>query len=122
MENQTQPRLNMFLQVEGLAIFLGALAAYYLVGGIWWLFLLLFLLPDLAMVGYLVNTEVGARSYNVIHLYILPLALAGVGLALESEIIMQVAIIWVAHIGIDRAIGYGLKYPTEFKDTHLQRV
>lgn len=122
MENQTQPRLNMFLQIEGLAIFLGALVAYYLVGGVWWLFLLLCLAPDLAMVGYLVNTEVGARSYNLIHLYILPLVLAGVGLALESEIIMQVAIIWVAHIGIDRAIGYGLKYPTEFKDTHLQRV
>lgn len=122
MKNQTKSRLSIILQLEGLAVFIWALAAYYSLAGSWWLFGLLILAPDLAMVGYLANKEIGAMCYNLIHWYVLPGSLLGLGLWLGSDLPVHIALIWLAHIGIDRAIGYGLKYPSDFKDTHLQRV
>ncbi len=114
--------LNIILQLEGLAVFLGAIAAYYSLSGTWWLFALLLFTPDVAMLGYLVDKKVGAMSYNFIHWYVLPAIVFALGMVTSSELIMQIAVIWFAHIGMDRAIGYGLKYPSDFKDTHLQRV
>lgn len=122
MGNQSKSRFNIILQLEGLAVFIGAIAAYYSLEGSWWLLGLLILAPDLAMAGYLANKEIGALSYNIIHWYVLPAILLALGLLVSSELGVHIAIIWLAHIGIDRAIGYGLKYPTDFKDTHLQRV
>ena len=56
------------------------------------------------------------------HTYVGPVALGATGILADSERAAQVALIWLAHIGMDRLLGYGLKYPTAFKDTHLQRV
>jgi hypothetical protein len=110
------------LRLEGLTVGAAALAVYFDRGYGWVLLLLLALAPDLSFVGYLAGTRVGAVAYNSVHTYVGPVALGVIGLLAESERSMQIALIWLAHIGIDRLLGYGLKYPTAFKDTHLQRV
>jgi hypothetical protein len=88
----------------------------------WWLFALLFLVPDLFMLGYLKNGKWGAAAYNLVHTLTGPLLLLGGGLVFGALQCIPYALIWLAHLGIDRALGYGLKYPTFFKDTHLQHV
>jgi Domain of unknown function (DUF4260) len=110
------------LRVEGLALFVAAVVLYFHVDGPWWLLLVLALAPDLSMVGYAAGPRVGAAAYDAAHTTVLPLALGLVGVLAESDLAVQLALIWLAHIGADRALGYGLKYPTHFKDTHLQRV
>jgi len=79
----------------------------------------LLLIPDLSMLGYLFNPRVGAVSYNVVHSYFLPLALAAIAVLLNRTDDIRYLLIWTAHIGLDRFLGYGLKYPTAFGDTHL---
>jgi hypothetical protein len=74
------------------------------------------------MLGYLAGPRVGALSYDLAHTYVGPVALAVIGILGGSDVAVQVALVWLAHIGVDRLLGYGLKYPTGFKDTHLQRV
>jgi hypothetical protein len=110
------------LRLEGLLMFLGAVALYPALGGNWVLLVVLILAPDLSMLGYLINVRVGAALYNFVHTFLLPGALFALGYALSAPLAMQIALIWFAHIGMDRMLGFGLKYPTEFKDTHLQRV
>jgi hypothetical protein len=113
---------KLLLHLEGVVFFLGAIALYATQGGSWVAFVLLLLAPDLAMVGYLVNPRVGSYAYNAVHTYAAPAALAALSLAGQWPVGVQVALIWFAHIGMDRVLGFGLKYPTEFKDSHLQRV
>jgi len=110
------------LRIEGLAVLVGSLVLYFDAGFGWLLLLLLILAPDLSMLGYLGGPAVGSLTYDVVHTYALPIALGVVGVLGESDTAMQLALIWLAHIGMDRLVGYGLKYPTGFKDTHLQRV
>lgn len=110
------------LHLEGLAVLTGAIVLYIDASYGWLLLLVLFLAPDLSMIGYLGGPRVGALTYDVAHTYALPIALGVVGVLWGSSTTVQVALIWVAHIGLDRLLGYGLKYPTAFKDTHLQRV
>jgi len=113
---------SILLRFEGLAVFVGA-AGLYADGDYGWLAFLVFLLaPDLGMLGYLANPRVGAATYDVVHTTVLPIALGVAGFLADAALPVQVALIWLAHIGLDRALGYGLKYPTQFKDTHLQRV
>jgi hypothetical protein len=83
------------------------------------MFALLFLLPDLSMLGYLVSRHVGAACYNAGHSYLGPAALAALGAALNVHVLLCFACIWAAHVGFDRLLGYGLKYGTRFGDTHL---
>ena len=110
------------LRIEGLLLF-GAAIALYVDGGFSGLaFALLILAPDLTMVGYAAGPRAGAIAYDIGHFEALPLALGAVGVVADSSLAVQLALIWLAHIGIDRALGYGLKYESGFKDTHLQRV
>lgn len=88
----------------------------------WWLFAALFLAPDLFMLGYLAGPRVGAALYNLGHLLAFPILLALFALTTGRRTLMAIGIIWLAHIFFDRLLGYGLKYPTAFKDTHLQRI
>jgi hypothetical protein len=74
------------------------------------------------MVGYLAGPSIGAVAYNAFHSYPLPAALGLAGLVAGGPLAVSVALVWFAHIGMDRLMGYGLKYPTGFKNTHLQRV
>ena len=110
------------LHLEGLALLGGALALYFHFGYGWVLLVALLLAPDLSMVGYLAGPRVGAVAYDLVHTSALPLALAVGGTLGGSGSSVQLALIWLAHVGADRLLGYGLKYPTHFKDTHLQRV
>jgi hypothetical protein len=113
---------RVLLRVEGLAVAVSAIALYFHADYPWWLLVALALAPDLSMVGYLAGSTIGAAAYDAAHTYSLPVALAAVGLIADAETAVQLGLIWLTHIGVDRAIGYGLKYPTGFKDTHLQRV
>lgn len=113
---------SRLLRLEGLAVLVGALVLYFDAGFGWLLLLLLVLAPDLSAVGYLAGQTVGAAGYDLVHTYVLPMALTVVGVLVDREMATQIALIWFAHIGGDRFLAYGLKYPTRFKDTHLQRV
>ncbi len=111
------------LRVEGLAMMVAAAVAYRALGGGWGFFAALFLVPDLSMLGYLAGRRVGAAVYNAGHSLIGPALLAGVGLVMGGQATaLLLALIWVAHVGFDRAAGYGLKYDSAFADTHLGRV
>ena len=110
------------LRLEGLALLGGAVALYIDRDFSWIAFAVLFLAPDLSMLGYLANARVGAATYDVAHTTVLPVVVGVTGVVTGTDVAAQVALIWLAHIGLDRLIGYGLKYPTAFKDTHLQRV
>ena len=113
---------RVLLQIEGAAVFVLSLFLYHFIGAGWIWFLVLFLWPDILMLGYLANVKLGASLYNLAHAEVLPLALAGISMTLQRKELLPFALIWMAHIGFDRMMGYGLKYPTFFKDTHLQRV
>jgi Domain of unknown function (DUF4260) len=111
------PRL--ILQAEGAALFAITIFAYAQTGASWWLFVLLFLTPDIFMLGYLANSQLGAASYNLAHTTVLPLALLALGHVLSMPALHGISLIWLAHIGFDRMVGYGLKYPDAFQHTHL---
>jgi hypothetical protein len=112
------PRL--LLRLEGVAVLLLAVLLYARGGHSWVLFGALFLVPDVSFAAYLAGARAGALAYNVVHSYAAP-ALLAVG-ALATDRPLAVALVWAAHIGFDRALGYGLKYPTAFADTHLGRL
>jgi Domain of unknown function (DUF4260) len=116
----TKPR--WMLHLEGAVIFAIAVYFYRSGGYPWWLFAVLFLAPDLFMMGYLRGARWGAAAYNLVHTTTLPLLLLAGSLLFAAPRGIPYALIWIAHIGIDRALGFGLKYPTFFKDTHLQHV
>ncbi len=116
----TSPRL--LLHLEGGALLAAAAAGYWQSGGPWSLFLVLFFAPDLSFLGFAAGPRVGAVCYNAAHFLVPPLALAVWGMLAASPLSIEIGLIWLAHIGLDRMLGYGLKYPTAFKDTHFQRV
>jgi hypothetical protein len=115
-------RPAVLLRAEGAALLLTSVLLYWMNGESWLLFALLLLAPDLSMLGYLAGPRAGAAVYNVFHAYPLPALLGAFGLLGGSPLAVAVALAWFAHIGMDRLVGYGLKYPTEFKDTHLGQV
>lgn len=110
------------LRLEGLAVAAGALVLYVDQGYGWLALVLLALAPDLSALGFLAGPRVGALTYDLAHTYVSPVALGVGGVLAESGTATQLALIWFLHIGADRLLGYGLKYPTSFKETHLQRV
>lgn len=121
----TQTRLTMpgaLLRLEGLVMLLGVIALYNWASGDWLAFILLLLVPDVAMLGYKINARAGAVIYNIAHFYGLPLALGLIALFGGWITGVALALIWLAHISMDRALGFGLKYTTDFKDSHLGRV
>ena len=111
-----------WLRLEGSAAFIAGLALFGWLGAPWLLLLPLLLLPDLSAIGYLRGPRLGAITYNVVHNWALGLAVLGVGLATDIAPIAIAGAVLVAHVGMDRALGYGLKLPTSFQDTHLGRI
>jgi len=107
------------LRLEGLAVAAVTAVLYARTGAGWWLFAALWLTPDLSMLGYLRGSCWGARCYNAVHTYVLPGALAVSALLLGVHALLPVALIWVNHIGVDRLMGFGLKYSDGFGFTHL---
>jgi Domain of unknown function (DUF4260) len=110
------------LRAEGVAAFAAALAFYGRNDLPWSVFALLFLTPDLSTLAYLAGPRAGALGYNLAHTYAMALALAVAGFLAGVPSAEAGGLIWIAHIGFDRALGYGLKYPTAFGDTHFGRI
>ena len=110
------------LRAEGLAILAAATLAYMRWGGDWQTFALYFLVPDLSMLGYLAGKRVGAIGYNLAHSLVCALACLGHGVFAGQPVFALAGLIWCAHIGFDRALGFGLKYAEGFRVTHLGLV
>jgi hypothetical protein len=114
------PRL--LLRAEGAVVAIAAVTLYFYADFPWWLLLVLVLAPDISMIAFAAGQRVGTATYNAAHTYAAPVALGAVGVVGETDLAVQIALVWITHVGVDRTIGYGLKYPSGFKDTHLQRV
>ena len=114
--------LRIYLQVEGAAVLALAVVFYAAHHFSWGLFALLFLVPDLSMIGYAINLRMGALFYNLGHTYVFPIALIVAGMWASSNWSLAIGLIWCAHIGFDRMVGYGLKCDSSFKETHLQKI
>jgi hypothetical protein len=110
-----------FLRLEGAALAIGALAAYAAVGRSWWLVPLVLLVPDVTMLGYLGGPRPGSWLYNLGHSTPLPGVLVAIGWW-QDRFVLALGLIWLTHIGLDRALGYGLKYSDHFQHTHLGRI
>ena len=114
--------VDLAVRLEWAAIAVAALAFYAMAGFSWWLFAVLILAPDVSMLGYLAGPRVGAIAYNALHILIVPLLLTLAGYAIANSMAMAIGLIWIIHIAVDRALGYGLKLSTGFQDTHLGRI
>lgn len=114
--------VRTFLRLEGLTTLLIALWLYYWSESSWILLAALLLAPDISMIGYLKNKSLGALLYNLVHNYVLPIIVIAVSMLVESNLLFSAGLILLAHVGLDRMLGYGLKYNTGFKDTHMQKV
>jgi hypothetical protein len=114
--------MGRLLRLENLALLAAAGLLYAHLGFSGWTFAALFLLPDVAIAGWLFSPRVGALAYNAAHSLVGPAILASLGTLPGHPHAFKLALIWVAHIAFDRALGYGLKYGSSFKDTHLGRV
>lgn len=114
--------VNRLIRLEGFAILIASLLLFDRLNGTWWIYAVFFLAPDRSMLGYLANPRIGAHIYDAVHVYATPIVLAFSGYYLESDVLLFAGIILLGHIGADHLSGFGLKYPTAFKDTHLQRV
>lgn len=117
----TPSSVVLLLRLEGLAVATVSAVLYARTGASWWLFAALWLAPDLSMLGYLGGSCWGARFYNAVHAYVAPLTLAVAALLLHTHGLLPYALIWVNHIGVDRLLGYGLKFADGFKWTHLSQ-
>jgi hypothetical protein len=112
----------ILLRLEGLAVAALTFVVYAHIGASWWLFVALWIAPDLSMVGYFHSPCWGARLYNIAHTYVVPSILTLFALLFGVKSQLPIALIWINHIGIDRLLGYGLKYSNGFGWTHLGRL
>jgi hypothetical protein len=110
------------LRYEGAATLALATYLYSIASGDWLLFALLLFVPDVAFLGYLRGTVVGAGVYNLLHTEIGPFGLGAAAVYFEWRLGLAIALVWLAHIGMDRMLGYGLKLTSGFRDTHLGRI
>jgi hypothetical protein len=113
--------VRAWLRIEGLAVLVAAAFAYFRLGGEWLWFLPALLAPDLSGLGYLRGPRIGAVVYDLFHNWAIGLAVLGVGLATAVPVVTLAGTILIAHTGMDRSVGYGLKLMTGFHDTHLGR-
>ena len=114
--------VKKIVQLEGLVLFLLSLFFYNTASANWILFVILLFTPDISMIGYLKDKKIGAMVYNSIHNYMLAGILMLLGFAADYALLYEIGLILFAHVSLDRFIGFGLKYPSAFKDTHIQRL
>jgi hypothetical protein len=112
----------VLLHVEGGLLLIASLICFHELHASWILFAALILVPDLSMAGYAAGVGPGAALYNLVHTLTGPLVLLAYALFAAHSVLLPFGLIWTAHIGADRMLGFGLKYPTTFKDNHLQHV
>jgi len=113
---------RVWLRAEGVAAFVAGAAAWVALGAPWPWFAILLLGPDISILGYIAGPRVGAMAYNIAHNWAVGGSVIGLGLALATPALTLAGVLLVAHTGLDRALGYGLKAPTGFRDTHLGRI
>jgi hypothetical protein len=116
----TKPEI--LLRIEGAFDLVLSTIFFETIHGNWLLFILLLLVPDLAILGYLRGARLGTVCYNLLHTLVGPFAIIAYAYLTRSLWLLPYALIWTAHIGLDRMLGFGLKYPTRFRDTHLRRM
>ena len=114
--------MKWLLKIEELLMFLLGVCAFQTLTYSWWWFLVLLMLPDIGMLGYLVNPRIGAITYNLCHHKALAVALFLLGTNVNVQALQLVGIILFSHASLDRVFGYGLKYFDDFKNTHLGKL
>ncbi|HSP13000.1 MAG TPA: DUF4260 domain-containing protein [Salegentibacter sp.] len=114
--------MKFTLKLEELAMLLLGILGFSLLDFAWWWFLVLFLAPDLGMLGYLFGNKIGAFVYNLFHHKGLAIAVWVLGFSLENQVFQLIGVILFAHASFDRMLGYGFKYETGFKFTHLGEI
>ena len=119
MSGTVTGKVRIVLRLEGLCILLISLLAYAKFGAGWGVWAIFFLTPDLSLLGYVAGPRAGSALYNSAHSYVGAALLLASGLCWPSQLATTAGIIWIAHIGFDRALGYGLKYASGFGVTHL---
>lgn len=119
LDDPTDRTIPTLLRLEGLVVLVAGASVYAGLGGGWILFLLLILAPDVSMVGYLADERWGAAAYNAFHTYLAPALLGAVAWWLGDPVPGRIAAVWLSHIGMDRALGFGLKRSAGFRHTHL---
>jgi len=122
LECQMLTKPALFLRIEGAALLVISLLGYRETHSSWLLFAVLLLVPDISMAGYLAGVKIGAAVYNLAHTMAGPFVIFTYSILAAHFFLLPYGLIWSAHIGMDRTLGFGLKYPTRFNDTHLQRV
>ena len=115
-------RPSLLLRAEGGMVFGASLLLYGELRASWVLFVVLVLAPDLSMLGYLLGLRFGTALYNLVHALVVPLLLIALSIFYQQFWLLPYGLIWTAHIGLDRLLGFGLKYPTRFSDTHFERL
>lgn len=122
MSGATTGGVRWVLRLEALCVLIAASVACSKVGLGWGTFAIFFFAPDISFLGYLAGQKIGAIGYNLAHSYIGAIACLVAGTLLSIPTLVCTGIIWCAHIGFDRALGYGLKYEEGFGFTHLGRI
>ena len=118
----TTGAVRTWLRLEGLAAFAVGAALFGASGGNWLFLIPLLLLPDISAIGYVASPRIGTFTYNLLHNWVPGILTLGIGIWLASPTVILAAAVLIAHVGIDRAVGYGLKLPSSFHDTHLGRM
>jgi hypothetical protein len=108
-----------WLRFDGAVLFIASILLFRLTHQPWWIYPVLLFTPDIFMIGYLRDTTVGALLYNLGHTYLLPALTILYGWHERHVLVLAIGISWLGHVGFDRFAGYGLKYDTDFKNTHL---
>lgn len=111
--------MRNFLKLEEATLFLLCIFLFSLLNFDWWWFPVLLLVPDIGMIGYAIDSKIGAFSYNILHNRVVASLVAMYSLTSDNQYWQLVAIILLAHISLDRALGFGLKYKDSFNNTHL---
>jgi hypothetical protein len=119
MTGATTGTVRALLRLEGLCLLAASVAAYARFGAGWGLFAACFLLPDLSFLAYLAGARAGAAAYNAAHSSVGGVAMITVGALFAAPAFVTAGLVWTAHVGFDRALGYGLKYGRGFGFTHL---
>jgi len=122
MQGNTIGGVRLVLRIEGLVVLIAALLVYSKLGFGWTTFAIFFLTPDLSFLGYLAGARIGAIAYNSAHSYIGAITCLASGFLVSNPTLILAGVIWCAHIGFDRALGYGLKYASGFGYTHLGQI
>jgi multisubunit Na+/H+ antiporter MnhB subunit len=114
--------MSLQLKAEELLMFIATLIIFPFLGYSWWWFAALILTPDVGMIGYLANTKVGAITYNLTHHKAIAVIVGLAGYYFNNNELQLAGLIMFSHSSLDRILGYGLKHPDNFKNTHLGKI